>query len=345
MNRPPNSAAADEPLPERPSDGQLDAWVRDHLRRLEAGANPEAMLERIRESQAQSRHRRLQRRRLLVGMAASVFGIGGMLFWDQQSGQIQASPERLVEEARQAHAEPIDRCYQIHTHWDPAMSQRFPVLTAPRTVHLWTRGDRFWVESIQNDRIFAWGRDDEQRVWMAPGPKLGLLYEPNEVSEPVLIFCELCSLEAETLLGELLRNFRLRFEANPKGSGPVILAEPRFRHPMQRVHWVRLELDPERKFVRRLEMDRRIAGQHAGTIEFVYSHTERLEDGDYSFRGHLHPDATILDQTKSRMRDALSKTFTAGTGMPPIRAKDGKELRDAGKFLPKWRRDRPLPKS
>ena len=46
---------------------------------------------------------------------------------------------------------------------------------------LWTRGDRFWVESARPGQRWAWGRDEANRFWVAFGPHTAVSLEADEV--------------------------------------------------------------------------------------------------------------------------------------------------------------------
>src|SRR5205823_3776888 len=122
-------------------------------------------------------------------------------------------PEDIVEAARVAVtvAVPLDRCYTVRTESDANMELPMRQALAPRDARLWTRGDRYFLDTTSPDgnRHFLRGRDAQGRFWVTPGPRVGLLFNPDEVVEPVTAVGELYSMNLDTLLGDLLVNFQL----------------------------------------------------------------------------------------------------------------------------------------
>src|SRR5262249_26516044 len=99
--------------------------------------------------------------------AAVLFAFLGGL----QLGSGKAGAKTLVRQARAGHLLPRDRCYLVEVRRDPPLpNASAPLTSPPRVIRLWTRGDRIWIESVQPQRSWAWGRDENGNVWMAFGP-------------------------------------------------------------------------------------------------------------------------------------------------------------------------------
>ncbi len=97
------------------------------------------------------------------------------------------------------------------------LQEAYPMTTQARLTRLWTRGDRFWLESVHPQQRWAWGRDDRGSVWMAFGSHRGIRFGPDEVPSWLEVGFDVWSMQPDTLLGEVLRDFELRRE--PPGPG------------------------------------------------------------------------------------------------------------------------------
>src|SRR5262249_52435580 len=144
-----------------PSDDDVDALVRSHLANEARTVDARALLDRVRaRTTPPARPASPRRRRWLWGVAAAAAAVLlAVVGLSLTSGQ--ASAETLVLQAKQQHALPVDRCYLVQVKPEPGVLDRFPILGQPRETRLWTRGDRFWMESLFLGRKGVWGRDDE----------------------------------------------------------------------------------------------------------------------------------------------------------------------------------------
>src|SRR5262249_45593884 len=149
--------------------------------------------------------------------------------------------------AQRVHALPLDRCYAIETQLEPALMDCYRVLPVQRRARLWTRGDRFWMESLQGNRAWSMGRDELGRIWFASARGAGFRFEANEVPEPLRMACELRSMRIESLLRELLADFDLREEPCPWGSaGATRVVRARLKPDRQRaLRAVTMEMDAQ----------------------------------------------------------------------------------------------------
>jgi hypothetical protein len=298
------------PEPEHP----IDALVRGHLLRQADAVDAAAILARVlpdvkraRERRAdpppaprRSRSRALWRSTALAATAAAALLLA--FLFGRFAGPARASAESLVRESRDAHALPVDRCYLVQSTPEPGAPFRFPRLAQPRETRLWTRGDRFYLESVGPDRPgplgrlarrWAWGRDEQGRVWLAlPGDR-GLRYDADENGdEPaaVRLACDVCSLQPATLFDEVLARFELRREDDGDPATHRIRAEPKPGAPP--CPWLRsavLEIEAESRALRRLTLHRTRAGQPLAVVTFTLVETRPVDDDLYTLEGHLNP--------------------------------------------------------
>jgi hypothetical protein len=310
--------------PAGPPEHEIDALVGAHLRRQAETVDAGALLARVRAGASPARTLRLprpgRRARWAVLTAA---GLLAAFLAGQYLGPAQAGAETLVREAREAHALPLDRCYLVQ--WVPAagsLPARLPRLAQARETRLWTRGDRFWLESTDPGRRWAWGRDDRGAVWLALGRGHGLRYEPGEVPEPVAAACDVCGMRVETLLGDVLADFDLRRE--PPGPGSTayrVRAEPKPGRAHPALRSALLEVDAETRVLRRLVLERTRRGKPLASVTFTLVESGARPDGTYQLEGHLDPGAPVYSPAnKQRQRAPLLRAFF---GLPPGRPGDG----------------------
>ncbi len=58
-------------------------------------------------------------------------------------------PRRSSARLQRIHRIPVDRCYLVEALQDSELLQEaYPMTTQARLTRLWTRGDRFWLESV-----------------------------------------------------------------------------------------------------------------------------------------------------------------------------------------------------
>lgn len=312
--------------PSRPNEHVIDALVRAHLRREADAVDASAILKAVRGERASHRpggRTGLRASRLalyaLTGAAAVLVAfLGGRHF-----GPAQASAETLVREARQAHALPLDRCYLVQIVPDPeGVLARHPWLRQARENRLWTRGDRFWVESTNPERRWALGRDDQGGVWLALGRSFGARFERDEVPERLNTICDVCGMRAETLLDEVLAEFELTRERPDGTAEPAatyrIRAEPKPGGGSPFLRSAVLELDAETRVLRRLVLERTRRGQPLATVTFTLVETGTQSDLSYQPEGHLEPGAPVYSTTNTPPRRAL--LLRAFLGLPPAKA-------------------------
>jgi len=221
-----------------------------------------------------------------------------------------ATAEELVREARAAHRQPLDRCYLVELRASSLPDESAPLREASRTNRLWTRGDRFWMESANPTARWAWGRDDRGGLWIAAfGGRAGVRLDADEVPRSLDAACDVMSMRPDTLLDDVLRDFDLRREP-PAADAPgvrVIDAALKPGHAHPALAAARLELDAETRVIRRLVLHRTRGGQPVATVTYTLVETAPQDDGKYALDGHLLPPAEVYtrDRDPARRRDIL----------------------------------------
>jgi hypothetical protein len=283
------------------NDPDVDALGRGHLAREAAKVDAGAVLAGVRARLAAQAPppvagRIRIRRAWWGGLAAAA--VAALLFGQLLPPPVaQAGPEGVVRAARQAHALPIDRCYRVEVvpGLDGPLS-RSSLLAQIRQTRLWTRGDRFWIETTHPGRQWAWGRDDRGDVWLAAARKQGVRFGPDEVPEPINLACEVCSLRVETLLDAVLAGCDLRREPGALPGTRRIRAEPLPGKPDPGLRAVVLDVDGQSCELRRLELQRTRNGLLLATVTFTLVEARPQDAARYQLEGHLDPGAPVFDR-------------------------------------------------
>lgn len=296
-----------------PDDDPLFGLVRRHLLAESAGIDAGPLYARLRgatpKPTAAPRWRRWTAGALAFSVALAAGFVGGLSL---APGPVRASAEVLVKEAQVVHALPLDRCYLVETRPEPGFTEKnYPLLAQTRVSRLWTRGDRFWVESTEPNRHWAWGRDDEGNFWMTVGRTRGVRFERKELPPPLAVACEVYSMKVESLLGDVLRNFDLEREPGDDAGTAVIRATPRRGRPVPGLRGATLTIDAETKVVRKAELVRMVMGKPAATVTFTLADSRTQDDKLYSPEGHLTAPYEMLTAAADAQRrtDFLRRSF------------------------------------
>ena len=218
---------------------------------------------------------------------AVAIGIAVVAFLPTHPEPLKASPQALLQEAQKAHHLPLDRCYLVEMQWtDGQVDDLNPLAALPRTTRLWTRGDRFWIESTNPRARWAWGRDEGGSIWVAPGPRRGVRIDPDETPRWLSINSDICELRPERLLGDILRDFNLVREDGETPATQVIRAERKLGRFGPPIRSAILELDTETKVLRRVVLDRQLP-MRANTTTYTLVETQNQSDDLYRLEGHL----------------------------------------------------------
>ena len=273
--------------------------MRGYLERNAEQIDPRGLFDRVQASLAEgsssqtAAHTSARKRRLIwngAGVAAAAaLIVMVVLLWPQNRSAL-AKGETVIREAREAHAMPIDRCYLVEVRREsPLVSELAPAAPRAGLTRLWTRGDRFWVESVRPEERWAWGRDEGSRFWFAFGRHAAVRMEADEVPNWLNMYCDLHSLNFEKWLAEVLSRFELTRESTPGGpSSSTIHVHAKARvTPRNKpaVDAADFEIDAETRVVRRMVVRRVWKGQPFATVTYTLTDTDALDANDYLPRG------------------------------------------------------------
>ena len=203
---------------------------------------------------------------------------------------------------KRVHELPVDRCYMVEVQPSAPDESTF----APkygRVDRLWTRGDRFFVESSNRQDRWTWGQDNTGAVWLTSGRKRGLRLEADEVPPGFRRLCDTLTMQFETLLDQLLDDFELTWEAADASTLPqtrVVHAVRKGARPRGRVQEARLEIDAETKVIRKLAVKRWSRGRattwRLETATYTLVGSEAQPDLCYQPEGHLEAPFVIFSR-------------------------------------------------
>ncbi|HYT93966.1 MAG TPA: hypothetical protein VEL76_34925 [Gemmataceae bacterium] len=290
----------------------LEQWVRDALeeraRTVDAAKILDGVHTRLAASSARVATRGLRRRRWLwrAALAAAVFLAA---FWGLQLRPQPASAEMIVRQALQkAQEEPLDRCYQVVHELKPGQMEGSMLLPLQGETRLWTRGGRFWIEPVRRPGTWAWGRDEQGRVWVAPAPQLGFRFAADEVPPALAQFCDLFHLQMDTLLQDALAHCDLHRE-EPASATEIIRAELKPGHQARTLRSAVLEIDTQSKAVRRLVLVRNFQRATA-QVAFTLVETRPQAEVRYRLEDHLQQGARVhtVRQEALRLLEKLRRT-------------------------------------
>lgn len=231
-------------------------------------------------------------RRLVAGTvvaAALMLALSVFLF---ESSPAQASVESLLREAKVAHAAPIDRCYRF----DSTHNAEVETLARWHPTYLWTRGDQFWM-AIEG-RFLALGLDQKDGTWIARTPQEGIRFDHEEpLPDYLALTCSICTMKIETLLDDVLRDFDVqRRDAAGDLSVDVLTATLKPGRKSS-ILAAELRIDRNSHVVQRLELTRRET-----TVTYTLVETRRMNEDQYTLKGHLAPGAKIYTRSRNPER-------------------------------------------
>ena len=314
-----------EPGPTPEFEGEIERLIRASLDRASERVDPRPLFERITAGVPGGLARRRRPRVSLrwTGLAASIVAVAAIGFpLFRRERPAFAMGEAVVREARQAHLQPVDRCYLVEVRREsPLAAELAPNLPQVRQTRLWTRGDRFWVESVRPDQRWAWGRDEANRFWVAFGPHAAVRFDADEVPDWLDLFCDLHSLNLERWLGDVLDRFDLtREDASADEATSTIRIKATARSvpaigPAARS--AELEVDAETRVIRRLVVRRVWDGDPLATVTYSLVETGALDPAEYQVEGHLSDPYEVFtrDHEPQRRKELVARRF----GNRPLR--------------------------
>ncbi|MCE9531854.1 MAG: hypothetical protein K8T89_12125 [Planctomycetes bacterium] len=251
----------------------LDRMLGDHLDRQARGIDPAPLMDRIQKTMAAedppvpvvAPKRSYRWLRWSAGLATAACLVVAVLVFQKSDQPLRASPQALLQETQKTFHQPVYRCYLVEVQRETNLTDESNPFVAPqrRTV-LWTRGDRFWMETTfpgmpgMPPRRNFWGRDEQGTIWMTTfASREGALITPAETPRWLSVYSDLCSMQPDRLIAEVLRDFDLRREEATEGSPIHIITadlKPGRWHPA--LKGAVLELDSETKVLRRVVLQR-----------------------------------------------------------------------------------------
>jgi hypothetical protein len=303
-----------------PTDEQLDALIKARLDERAREIDPRPLLARLEErledpvrafsggtpTDATTRPATTPlpsrwQRRWSVAIAAvaslALTVLGAIYLWPNP-----AAAATLVLATKHVHELPVDRCYLIEVQaadLDDPLSES----ALQRVDRLWTRGDRFFIESSNRQYRWAWGQDDTGAVWLASGRQRGLRLEASEVPPGLSRICDTHSMQFERLLNQLLQDFDLTWDSPDATTLPQTRIVHAVRRPARsrgRIQEARLEIDLETKVIRKLVVKRWsrswATGWQLATVAYTLVGTEAQPDLCYQPEGHLEAPFVIYSR-------------------------------------------------
>lgn len=249
-------------------------------------------------SQSRPAHWRRRWGVAVAAAAALALSAAGVIYvWPSS-----ASAATLVLATKRVPELPIDRCYMVEVQ--PSMpDESMPAFNYGRVDRLWTRGDRFFIESSNRQDRWTWGQDTAGAVWLTNGRKRGLRLEVDEVPPGFRRLCDTLTMQVETLLDQLLDDFELTWEAADAATLPqtrVVHAVRKAARARGRIQEARLEIDVETKVIRKLTVKRWSRGRATAwrleTATYTLAGSEAQPDLCYQPEGHLEAPFVILSR-------------------------------------------------
>jgi hypothetical protein len=260
----------------RPDDA-LDRVVR---RNLDEDADPQAADALWKKAKERARQPRPWLAWMMRGAAvAAVLLIGVLLV---MGGPAQATPAQLVERARVAHDAPISREYTLAADLPDSFVKRWPTFRNHRETTLWTRGDCFRVEPGLAGGV--WGQDEKGNVWVAPSPKAGAIFRPNEIPSAFRDVLNVRSARLPALLGEVLKNCDLERAPDPRPGTIRLQASGKGR-----LRRATIDIGPG-DVVQRLVLVLRLLSGEEFTLTLTLQQEAEKPASFYELAGNLGPD-------------------------------------------------------
>jgi len=304
----------------------IEALARARLERDAERFDPRPLFRKIQETLSRSRSARAlvpaaRRSRRVVwkwagvtaAAAAVLIGVLALLL---QNRTALARGDIVVRQAKQAHTMPVDRCYLVEVRRESSIAAELsPATPQVRLTRLWTRGDRFWVESARTEQRWAWGRDEDNRFWIAFGPHTAVSMEAGEVPYGLSVYCDLHALNVEKLLGDVLNRFDVTRETKADDDEPSTIRIHATARAMPRqypgIQTVNLEIDAETRVVRRMVVRRTLNGLPFATGTYTLAETDSIDPDLYLLEGHLTAPFEIdsRDHEPKRRKELLARWF------------------------------------
>ena len=213
-----------------------------------------------------------------------------------------ASPAELVQQALTACQRLIDRRYTLVVEPNATPHRNpFRQRSASPPSTLWVRGERFVQIFNSSEGKLVWGRDAAGSLWFTTNGQAGAIFHVDDIPEVLEEVCELRTLDLQTLLENLLRDFELKSSQRKQGI-EVIEARPQSNKQDAKFGRVELEIERGTSIVRRATLERVNNGRTVAVVSFKLEEVAAREDSTYELQTYLQPNAEVLDRNSRRGR-------------------------------------------
>jgi len=233
----------------------------------------------------------------------------------------KVSAAALVAQSRRVHGLALDRCYVINVarlQGGAEQNKSMPFgrsiiakLLVNRVDRLWTRGDRFFIESSSENYRWVWGQDETGDAWLALNRRVGLRLDVDELPNWLSTICELLSMRVDALLEDVLQGFYLNRDSSDDPSVYIVRATPKSDRQHRWIQEVVMEIDVGTKVLRRVSITRMNANDAIVKVTYKLAATEAQPDASYSLEGQLDSPAQIYSRTNrpDRRDEILTRLF------------------------------------
>lgn len=256
--------------------------------------------ERIRPTASGRRFLIVARR---FAIAAAVFLAVGLF------GYFAVSPESVEADAvvREAHEvlnKKVDRCYRVGAEVPKVWLNRNPMLSVGDESIVWSRGDRFRVETTLGNLKYVWGQDAGNTMWVVDAQGNGLRFKGKEIPQMLQRTRAILALDMVRLVKVFLDSCDLEVEdERTTDVGQVVTIRATYRQPGTGVPFLsaRLEVEMKTKLIRRMELDRVVSGGE-GSIVFTLIDMAHLPDNAYWVETYVGPGGEVLGNDRASER-------------------------------------------
>ena len=257
---------------------------------------------------------------LAASVAVVIAFLGGRYF-----GPGSVSAATVLQSVRDVHAQPVDRCYQVHYVPDSRYWDGKSKLLGPSQSVLWTRGDRFFANCQIGDVSLAIGRDADEVLWVSPSPKKAIVFERSGVDLPseLATLCDINTMSLSKLADDVLADFDFEIEQRDMADGgakTVIWAEPKTGSTHRFISAAVIEVDETTNAIQRLVLWVLRDGRPNGTVTYTWTETTRRSDESYKMTSHLASDAVIELKRQDDRKDTAAESKTAIDAAPAERS-------------------------
>lgn len=231
-----------------------------------------------------------------IAWTVSAVSICLILFAIVTQPRAVASPAEVVQKALLASRTIIDRHYEVRVETEaPWVQVRSARRRPPRASELWIRGNQFLQRYEIGEESLVWGRNERGEVWFTMSGTSTVVFQASEVPDVLQDLCELRTLDVQTLLNSLLKDFDLEYVERP-GSYVRILARPRSDSGRSKYAAVEIEIETESLLVRNVRLERAIDRRHLATLTFSLKEVTSQEDAFYERQSYVKSDGEVLER-------------------------------------------------